>query len=300
MDELRLINEEEDDDYDHYDPFCDYLTGDTAISGNRILGAEESYTITSDTVIIGATDLSKVDLTKEGVWVVYSWNGKYNVADEVYVGTKLDESADLDVIPKDGTKTVDPKDKTKIFVTSKEDATNDVLTLIANDENSVIVGGEKSPALKTDTLNVNNSMTTVTIKVSNEAGTIVDKPYTITLKWTNDVNEGLITRLTDFTNQETVTYKGNGDAYRTIELALNNVKSVDRGTAASVQLWLNDKVTATSVQYRNFTTTANIYGDLIDQEIISTGEIKLANPGEFTVVEITTDGTPWYAVFQVK
>ena len=299
VDELRLINEEEDDDYDYDDPFCDYLTGDTAISGNRILGAEESYTITSDTVVVGAADLSKVDFDKQGVWVVASWNGKYNVADEVYVGEKLDESVALTVTAKTGTVTVDKDDATKITVISKEDANADVLTLTANDENSVIVGGDKSLARKEDTLNISTQTSSpVTIKVSNEAGTIVDKPYTITLKWTNDVNEGLITRLTDFTNQETVTYKGNGDAYSSIALALNNVKSVDRGTATSVQLWLKD--TATSVQYRNFTTTANIDCDLIDQEIIGTGEIKLANPGEFTVVEITTDGTPWYAVFQVK
>ena len=112
------------------------------------------------------------------------------------------------------------------------------------------------------------------------------------------VSKGLITSLIDSDNTEAVVYNGNGDCYSTIAKAIEKAKTVDAGTAKNVQVMLSKA--ADAVSYRNFTSTASIVDAEINVDILSDGIVKLANPGEYIALKITVDGTPWYAVFQVK
>ena len=77
------------------------------------------------------------------------------------------------------------------------------------------------------------------------------------------------------------------------------MKSLSYDKAQAAQLMLNSGVDASSVKYRNFTSTADVTAAQIDQEIISTGKIEFTNAQNVVAVSITVDGTPYYAVFQV-
>ena len=111
--------------------------------------------------------------------------------------------------------------------------------------------------------------------------------------------KNLIASLIDIDHPETTLYNGDGKAYTTVEEAVANVKSLDFGSATAAQLMLKSGFNVTAVDYRNFTTTAGIDAASINVDIIGTGKIALANPGEYIAVEITVDAVPYYAVFQV-
>ena len=111
----------------------------------------------------------------------------------------------------------------------------------------------------------------------------------------------LIANLIDFSNRDTVIYNGNGDCYADLATATAaaNVKKLSYDNADAAQLMLNPGVTATSVMYRNFTSTADVTAEQINWDIINTGKIDFTNAQNYIAVSITVDGTPYYAVFQV-
>ena len=49
-----------------------------------------------------------------------------------------------------------------------------------------------------------------------------------------------------------------------------------------------------------FTQNLEIDPSEVNQDIMATGIMNLANPGEYTVVSVTANDTTWYAVFAVK
>jgi len=123
--------------------------------------------------------------------------------------------------------------------------------------------------------------------------------YTLTWDVAGSGVKDLIASLIDFNNHETVLYSKNGDCYADLDTAIANVKSLSYDKAQAAQLMLNSGVNASSVKYRNFTSTADVTAAQIDQEIISTGKIEFTNAQNVVAVSITVDGTPYYAVFQV-
>ena len=123
--------------------------------------------------------------------------------------------------------------------------------------------------------------------------------YTLTWDVAGSGIKDLIASLIDFNNHETVLYSKNGDCYADLDTAIANVKSLSYDKAQAAQLMLNSGVNASSVKYRNFTSTAEVTAAQIDQEIISTGMIEFTNAQNVVAVSITVDGTPYYAVFQV-
>ena len=123
--------------------------------------------------------------------------------------------------------------------------------------------------------------------------------YTLTWDVAGSGVKDLIASLIDFNNHETVLYSKNGDCYADLDTAIANVKSLSYDKAQAAQLMLNSGVNASSVKYRNFTSTADVTAAQIDQEIISTGRIEFTNAQNVVAVSITVDGTPYYAVFQV-
>ena len=110
--DVQLVNEYSD--YIHlggYTGVCDYLDDSAYVSGNTIVSGTDSYTVNDATVFITLDgtevyyDLSDLNaaLNDEttgtvGVWVVDNrFDGIYNVADVVYVGTKLDTTNTIGV-----------------------------------------------------------------------------------------------------------------------------------------------------------------------------------------------------------
>ena len=102
--DVQLVNEVSDGHHvGGYTGVCDYLDDSAYVSGNTIVSGTDSYTVNDATVFITLDgtevyyDLSDLNaaLNDEttgtvGVWVVDNrFDGIYNVADVVYVGTKL-------------------------------------------------------------------------------------------------------------------------------------------------------------------------------------------------------------------
>ena len=173
---VYLVNEKFDDNLFN----LNYLTGNNVTFGNNVIDTDEgSYRITADTVFVGGTAVNGSVYADNGIWVDYSSDGFQLVADVIYIGAKLDESVALTVDAKDGTVSYNG---TTITVTSKEDATSDELTYIANDANSVIVYNGTDTKLHTVTVNVNSDANKRTVTVWDEAGTH-SAPYTIKLVW---------------------------------------------------------------------------------------------------------------------
>ncbi|MGM9607333.1 MAG: S-layer homology domain-containing protein [Oscillospiraceae bacterium] len=125
VDEVRLINEDEDDD----DTFggCDYLNHDVMVTVSSIVCGGESYRFDSNTKVYGEIDsidkLTQDVADKYGIWVIADYTTRYGRADAVYVGTKLSDDANALV---NGTKCEDgvftltlPKGKDKMDITIK-------------------------------------------------------------------------------------------------------------------------------------------------------------------------------------
>ena len=103
---------------------CDYLVDNARISGNTIVSDGVSYTVNSATTFITLDgtevyydletleDALNDDTTGTiGVWVVDNrFDGNYNVASTVYVGTKLsaDTSASISAVPYGDTEVMEP------------------------------------------------------------------------------------------------------------------------------------------------------------------------------------------------
>ena len=214
--DVALVNEAVDGSHvGGYTGVCDYLVDDAYISGNTIVSDGVSYTVNSATTFItldGTEVYYDLDTLEDalnddttgtiGVWVVDNrFDGNYNVASTVYVGTKLDTStaltvdSNVDAEVSDATFTSD--NTATINVSYERGTTQDTLTYTANDANSVIKVNEKDPVTGTFTTNganaafdkdtvygqypdnVNPSRTVV---VWNEAGT-AKVTYTIALNW---------------------------------------------------------------------------------------------------------------------
>ena len=213
---VALVNEGVDGSHTGgYTGVCDYLDEDAYISGNTIVSDGVSYTVNSATTFItldGTEVYYDLDTLEDalnddttgtiGVWVVDNrFDGNYNVASTVYVGTKLDTStaltvdSNVDAEVSDATFTSD--NTATINVSYERGTTQDTLTYTANDANSVIKVNEEDPVTGTFTTNganaafvkdtvygqypdnVNPSRTVV---VWNEAGT-AKVTYTIALNW---------------------------------------------------------------------------------------------------------------------
>ena len=122
---VALVNEGVDGSHvGGYTGVCDYLVDDAYISGNTIVSDGVSYTVNSATTFItldGTEVYYDLDTLEDalnddttgtiGVWVVDNrFDGNYNVASTVYVGTKLsaDTSASISAVPYGDTEVMEP------------------------------------------------------------------------------------------------------------------------------------------------------------------------------------------------
>ena len=206
--DVALVNEAVDGSHvGGYTGVCDYLVDDAYISGNTIVSDGVSYTVNSATTFItldGTEVYYDLDTLEDalnddttgtiGVWVVDNrFDGNYNVASTVYVGTKLDTStaltvdSNVDAEVSDATFTSD--NTATIEVDYAKGITQDTLTYTASDANSVLIVNGGTPvsnptgtaaASSTDAVYSNNPSRKVV--VWNEAGTD-SVTYTIVLDW---------------------------------------------------------------------------------------------------------------------
>ena len=330
--DLDLVNEATDHQYsDEY--LVDYITGSKAeVTGNRIVSSNEPDTngkgvgyyltgatvISTDEKITSVEDLAKSDIFDTyGVWVVANDDvSAYNHAKYVYVGEKLSDDVtakltytytDAKGVAKTGefALVADENNALKLDLDTKLDSkyTYSNFKLVVSGVNSYIdydnyswltlCGGMDyyTGLFKTSLIDLADSA-----KVLAEDGVT---EYTLTWDVAGSGVKDLIASLIDFNNHETVLYSKNGDCYADLDTAIANVKSLSYDKAQAAQLMLNSGVNASSVKYRNFTSTADVTAAQIDQEIISTGKIEFTNAQNVVAVSITVDGTPYYAVFQV-
>ena len=206
---VALVNEKVDGSHvGGYTGVCDYLVDDAYISGNTIVSDGVSYTVNSATTFItldGTEVYYDLDTLEDalnddttgtiGVWVVDNrFDGNYNVASTVYVGTKLDDRTALNVTSATGGTVGDAEfaannETATIEVDYAKGITQDTLTYTASDANSVLIVNGGTPvsnptgtaaASSTDAVYSNNSSREVV--VWNEAGTD-SVTYTIVLNW---------------------------------------------------------------------------------------------------------------------
>ena len=206
---MALVNEKVDGSHvGGYTGVCDYLVDDAYISGNTIVSDGVSYTVNSATTFItldGTEVYYDLDTLEDalnddttgtiGVWVVDNrFDGNYNVASTVYVGTKLDDRTALNVTSATGGTVGDAEfaannETATIEVDYAKGITQDTLTYTASDANSVLIVNGGTPvsnptgtaaASSTDAVYSNNSSREVV--VWNEAGTD-SVTYTIVLNW---------------------------------------------------------------------------------------------------------------------
>ena len=330
--DLDLVNEATDYQYsDEY--LVDYITGSKAeVTGNRIVSSNEPDTngkgvgyyltgatvISTDEKITSVEDLAKSDIFDTyGVWVVANDDvSAYNHAKYVYVGEKLSDDVtakltytytDAKGVAKTGefALVADENNALKLDLETKLDSkyTYSNFKLVTAGVNSFInydgytwLGSYADMDYLTGAFKLNVSDLDSSAKVLAEDGVT---EYTLTWDVAGSGVKDLIASLIDFNNHETVLYSKNGDCYADLDTAIANVKSLSYDEAQAAQLMLNSGVNASSVKYRNFTSTADVASAQIDQEIISTGKIEFANAKNVVAVSITVDGTPYYAVFQV-
>ena len=321
--DIDLINEATDGTIDSTDKvYVDYVTGGAELSGKRIITSDEAYYLDdTDTKVVLAdgtvgtiADLKAKDVETKGIWVVHD-NKAAPTASCVYVGEKLssDITAKLTytyvVDSEDTSKTVNLvwNEETKHFeaeVTLPKDATlaSSNAIVLTVDKHSYISYEQGDWLLAAKAYNSNYtskfSEAEKSLVVTAEDG--VTK-YTVTWDVAGSGVKDLIANLIDFSNRDTVIYNGNGDCYADLATATAaaNVKKLSYDNADAAQLMLNPGVTATSVMYRNFTSTADVTAEQINWDIINTGKIDFTNAQNYIAVSITVDGTPYYAVFQV-
>lgn len=321
--DIDLINEATDGTIDSTDKvYVDYVTGGAELSGKRIITSDEAYYLDdTDTKVVLAdgtvgtiADLKAKDVETKGIWVVHD-NKAAPTASCVYVGEKLssDITAKLTytyvVDSKDTSKTVNLvwNEETKRFeaeVTLPKDATlaSSNATVLTVDKHSYISYEEGAWLLEAKDYNSNytrkSSEAEKSLVVTAEDGVT---EYTLTWDVAGSGVKDLIANLIDFSNRDTVIYNGNGDCYADLATATAaaNVKKLSYDNADAAQLMLNPGVTATSVMYRNFTSTADVTAEQINWDILNTGKIDFTNAQNYIAVSITVDGTPYYAVFQV-
>ena len=329
---LDLVNEGTDHQYAG-EYLVDYITGSKAeVTGNRIVSSNEPDTngkgvgyyltgatvISTDEKITSVEDLAKSDIFDTyGVWVVANDDvSAYNHAKYVYVGEKLSDDVtakltytytDAKGVAKTGefALVADENNALKLDLETKLDSkytysnfklvTAGVNSFINYDGYTWLVSYADMDYL-TGAFKLNVSDLDSSAKVLAEDGVT---EYTLTWDVAGSGVKDLIASLIDFNNHETVLYSKNGDCYADLDTAIANVKSLSYDKAQAAQLMLNSGVNASSVKYRNFTSTADVTAAQIDQEIISTGKIEFTNAQNVVAVSITVDGTPYYAVFQV-
>ena len=330
---LDFVNEATDYQYsDEY--LVDYITGSKAeVTGGRIVSSNEPDTngkgvgyylngatvISTDEKITSVADLANGDLFDTyGVWVVADddVNSAYKHAKYVYVGEKLsaDVTAKLTYTYTDAkgvAKTgefvfdADEDDSLKLDLETKLDSkyTYSNFKLVVAGVNSFI-NYEDGNWLNSDA-GMNYLTGTFKQDVSNlnfRANVLAEDgvtEYTLTWDVAGSGVKDLIASLIDFNNHETVLYSKNGDCYADLDTAIANVKSLSYDKAQAAQLMLNSGVNASSVKYRNFTSTADVTAAQIDQEIFDTGKILFTNAENVIAVSITVDNVDYYAVFQV-
>ena len=271
---VTLVNEP-NDALDHDGYTCDYITygdeDDNTIGEyvkkfvkNGLLyspATGDNWNLTADTKFIGidGEEFTSVDLNtlkEHDIWVIGNTTkgANYQDAKVVYVGQLLNKSVELDVTvsAKEGTIAVDKDDATKITFTSVNDVTSATLTLAAREgkdilnnvltaDNTVILGGDNSPALKHDTMAVTKAANTEpsTITVWNEAGTD-SETYTIAYQWpvSEKTLAGAIVSITN--NDASDVMASNKTGYATFASALANASKLEVGDATACLLYTSD------------------------------------------------------------
>ena len=306
---VTLVNEP-NDALDHDGYTCDYITygdeDDNTIGEyvkkfvkNGLLyspATGDNWNLTADTKFIGidGEEFTSVDLNtlkEHDIWVIGNTTkgANYQDAKVVYVGQLLNKSVELDVTvsAKEGTIAVDKDDATKITFTSVNDVTSATLTLAAREgkdilnnvltaDNTVILGGDNSPALKHDTMAVTKAANTEpsTITVWNEAGTD-SETYTIAYQWpvSEKTLAGAIVSITN--NDASDVMASNKTGYATFASALANASKLEVGDATAIKVAINEKADD-AVSYANFKNTV---ADITEQlfESVKTSENSVSN-----------------------
>ena len=256
----------------------------------------DNWNLTADTKFIGidGEEFTSVDLNtlkEHDIWVIGNTTkgANYQDAKVVYVGQLLNKSVELDVTvsAKEGTIAVDKDDATKITFTSVNDVTSATLTLAAREgkdilnnvltaDNTVILGGDNSPALKHDTMAVTKAANTEpsTITVWNEAGTD-SETYTIAYQWpvSEKTLAGAIVSITN--NDASDVMASNKTGYATFASALANASKLEVGDATAIKVAINEKADD-AVSYANFKNTV---ADITEQlfESVKTSENSVSN-----------------------
>ena len=249
VNDARLVNEAVDRSWSWFGDI-NYLTGDVTFADGVIVNDGESYRINSDTVFVGGNAVNDSVYADNGIWVDYSSDGKQLVADVVYIGAKLDTSVALTVASKYGTVSYNG---TTITVTSKEDATSDELTYIANDANSVVVLHIDPVVVGlysvSDTVYYNNNSRSVT--VYNEAGTN-DETYTINLVWTDEIVEDAITTVKSSGGNVTLGGATNPmDMYRDFDAAVANAVVLERSNVGEISIYADNNIVVADIDASN-------------------------------------------------
>ena len=316
---VTLVNEP-NDALDHDGYTCDYITygdeDDNTIGEyvkkfvkNGLLyspATGDNWNLTADTKFIGidGEEFTSVDLNtlkEHDIWVIGNTTkgANYQDAKVVYVGQLLNKSVELDVTvsAKEGTIAVDKDDATKITFTSVNDVTSATLTLAAREgkdilnnvltaDNTVILGGDNSPALKHDTMAVTKAANTEpsTITVWNEAGTD-SETYTIAYQWpvSEKTLAGAIVSITN--NDASDVMASNKTGYATFASALANASKLEVGDATAIKVAINEKADD-AVSYANFKNTV---ADITEQlfESVKTSE----NPVSNSAITLTISNT---------
>ncbi len=314
---VTLVNEP-NDALDHDGYTCDYITygdkDDNTIGEyvkkfvkNGMLyspATDDNWNLTADTKFIGidGEEFTSVDLNtlkEHDIWVIGNTTkgANYQDAKVVYVGQLLNKSVELDVTvsAKEGTIAVDKDDATKITFTSVNDVTSATLKLAAREgkdilnnvltaDNTVILGGDKSPALKEDTKAVTKAANTEpsTVTVWNEAGT-ASKDYTIKYEW--PVSEKTLAgAIVSITNNDTSDVMVNATTgYETLASALAHKSDLSVGAATSVKVTVKSGIEA--MTYTNFKSTSGITEEVFNAEKT---EATLTNSA--TVLDISSVG----------
>ena len=307
---------------------CNYLSQAITLGNGVLVCNGVSYHINNAAVVStipGINTVADIDafaVDNYGIWVV-SGVRPYNVATTVYVGEKLNTGVAASVSAEDNngaiyagvlnaagtTFTITlPEDKTvnadlaelNIAATSDVNARLDV-TGVLDTCATVVPAGVRflDTFLNADEYLADYKLAArgFTFTVTNEAGDFT-ATYTVVIVEPNNEKD-LIDSLIDYNNRQTTLFNGEALSYKSLASAVANAQPLDFKDAADAQLMLNASAACTSVKYGCFTSTASVAADGISTEIIGSGKISKANPGEYIAIAMTDAEGTWYTVFAV-
>lgn len=240
VEEAYLVNEAKDGGAEEIfkGDNCDYLSGDIVYSGNTLICDEKSYTVDSDTVIVGNNGV--ID-TSKGVWVIPG-DFKTTHADIVYVGTKLSNLTTITPVAVDATKATAKVEGNTITITLAEDVQAADVTVTGANANTVVNGELSKATINTDTR---------TVTVNAEDGRN-NAEYKVDVVWTNNLLDNAIVAVKNQTNSGNV-MAANLTGYKDFDDAVKNAAPLSVGDATG--LYVEVKASVDALSWANFATS---------------------------------------------